>query len=50
LEEKARLSREIDEGKIAPPGVDQTSAPGGSSPRTMALSSRHLGVAACSRR
>ena len=28
-EEKAKLSVEIDEGKVAPPGVDETSTDGG---------------------
>jgi hypothetical protein len=27
LSEKARLSRDIDEGKVVPPGLEQTSAP-----------------------
>jgi hypothetical protein len=30
LEEKTKLSREIDEGKVVPPGFDQPSTPGGS--------------------
>ena len=30
LEEKAKLSQDIDQGKAVPPGVDQTSADGGS--------------------
>jgi hypothetical protein len=28
LEEKAKLSREIDEGKVVPPGLEQTPASG----------------------
>ena len=28
LEEKAKLSKEIDEGKVVPPGLDQTGAGG----------------------
>ena len=27
--EKAKLSRDIDEGKVVPPGLEQTSPPGG---------------------
>ena len=30
LQAKTKLSREIDDGKVVPPGLDQTSAPGGS--------------------
>ena len=30
LAEKNKLSQQIDDGKVAPPGLDQTSAPGGS--------------------
>ncbi len=30
LKEKARLAREIDDGRVAPPGLEQTDAPGGS--------------------
>ena len=33
LAEKNKLSQQIDDGKVAPPGLDQTSSPGGSQPR-----------------
>jgi len=36
LEEKTKLSREIDEGKVAPPGLDHTNPPAGSRPATPA--------------
>ncbi len=33
LEEKAKLSREIDEGNVVPPGLEQTGTPGAPNPR-----------------